>query len=228
MVSRSSLEDSHHHLPETSEKILAAGSRRACCVDDTNDIAGVPGSSHAWNPLSSSQYLDISVFFFFLHQLLWILFLSLKNEVKRCDYQYNINCKGKSKKKHIPQSFRRSTRILEVLELRRFSSLYKRILYCLSIGLDCSNQSFIHAENSNLAQHGTQDPYDPGPTNSFMSSLPTWLHVLPLQPSKSDPHATPGHNTSLLLLAFVHAVLGLEGPVPVLVCLPKSFLSSKL
>ena len=47
MVSWSSLEDSHHHLPETSEKILAAGSRRACCVDDTNDIAGVPGSSHA-------------------------------------------------------------------------------------------------------------------------------------------------------------------------------------
>ena len=141
-----------------------------------------------------------------MNQLLWILFLSLKNEVKRCDYQYNINCKGKSKKKHIPQSFRRSTRILEVLELRRFSPLYKRILYCLSIGLDCSNQSFIHAENSNLAQHGTQDPYDPGPTNSFMSSLPTRLHVLSLQPRKSDPHATPEHNMSLLLLAFVHAV----------------------
>ena len=68
MVSRSSLEDLNYHLPETSEKMLAAGSRHVCCVDDTNDIAGVPGSSHAWNPLSSSQYLDISVFFFFLNE----------------------------------------------------------------------------------------------------------------------------------------------------------------
>ena len=65
MLSWSSLEDSNYHLPETSKKMLAADSRHACCVDDTNDIAGVPGSSHAWNPLSSPQYLDISVFFFF-------------------------------------------------------------------------------------------------------------------------------------------------------------------
>ena len=100
--------------------------------------------------------------------------------------------------------FSKSTHIRSKYKSWIFLIIQKNSL--LSIGLDCSNQSFIHAENSNLAQHGTQDPYDPGPTNSFMSSLPTWLHVLPLQPSKSDPHATPGHNMSLLLLAFVHAV----------------------
>lgn len=64
----------------------------------------------------------------------------------------------------------------------------------------------IHAEKSHLAQHGIQDLYDPSPTNSFTSSLPMQLLVLSLQPSRNEPHATPEHDLSLLLLAFVHAV----------------------
>ena len=224
MLSWSSLEDSNYHLPETSKKMLAADSRHACCVDDTNDIAGVPGSSHAWNPLSSPQYLDISVFFFFfLHQLLWILFLSLKNEVKSCYYQYNINCKGKSKKKHISQSFRRSTRI----PLSRFSPLYKRILYWLSIGLDCSNQPFM-LKNHTLLSMGFRIfmiqallilSHSLFLCNSlfFLSSPVGMTHM---------PHLSMTWASCFLLLYMLFPHPGRS--LPALVSLPKSLLSSKL
>ena len=203
--------------------MLAAGGRRARCVDDTNDVAGVPGSSHAWNPLSSPQYLDISVFFFFLHQLLWILFLLLKNEVKRCDYQYNINCKGKSKKKHIPQSFRRSTRI----PLRIFPPLCKRFLYCLSISLDCSNQSFMLKTHTLLSMGFRilmiqallilSRPLFLRDSMFFLSSPVRATHM---------PHLSTTWASCFLLLYMLFPQPGRS--FSVLVCLPKSLLSSKL
>lgn len=115
MLSWSSLEDPNCHLPETSGKMLAAGSLHACCADDTNDTAGVPGSSYAWNPLSTPGYFS--------------LFSCISSfEFDYCRLGMNLrvvtSCEGKSKNKHTSQSFRRSTRI----PLRRFSHCTKKSL----------------------------------------------------------------------------------------------------